>query len=49
MTISHRYKFILIKAPETAGSSLAMALGPLRGREDIVTPIDSNAKKRRAA
>lgn len=44
MIISHRYKFIFIKTHKTAGSSMEMALGPLCGPEDIVTPMESNAK-----
>lgn len=43
MIISHRYKFIFIKTHKTAGSSMEMALGPLCGPDDIVTPMESNA------
>lgn len=43
MVISHRYKFIFIKTHKTAGSSMEMALAPLCGPEDIVTPMESNA------
>lgn len=42
MIISHRYKFIFIKTHKTAGSSMEMALGPLCGPDDIVTPMESN-------
>jgi len=42
MIISHRYKFIFIKTHKTAGSSMEMALAPLCGPEDIVTPMESN-------
>jgi hypothetical protein len=41
MIISHRYKFIFIKIHKTAGSSMEMALGPLCGPDDIVTPLES--------
>lgn len=43
MIISHRYRFIFIKTHKTAGSSMEMALGPLCGPEDIITPMESNA------
>lgn len=42
MIVSHRYQFIFIKTHKTAGSSMEMALGPLCGPEDIVTPMESN-------
>lgn len=44
MIISHRYKFIFIKTHKTAGSSMEMALAPLCGPEDVVTPMESNAR-----
>jgi hypothetical protein len=44
MIVSHQYKFIFIKTHKTAGSSMEMALGPLCGPDDIVTPMESNAK-----
>lgn len=43
MIISHRYKFIFIKTHKTAGSSMELALAPLCGPEDVVTPMESNA------
>lgn len=43
MIISHLHKFIFIKTHKTAGSSMEMALGPLCGPADIVTPMESNA------
>jgi hypothetical protein len=42
MIVSHKYKFIFIKTHKTAGSSMEMALGPLCGPDDIVTPMESN-------
>lgn len=42
MIISHRYKFIFIKSHKTAGSSMEMALAPLCGPDDVVTPMESN-------
>lgn len=44
MIIRHRYKFIFIKTHKTAGSSMEMAFGPRCGPDDIVTPMESNAK-----
>jgi hypothetical protein len=46
MIISHRYKFIFIKTHKTAGSSMEMALGPLCGPDDIITPMESNRDTR---
>ena len=43
MIVSHRHKFIFIKTHKTAGSSMEMALGPLCGPDDIITPMESNA------
>ena len=43
MIVSHKYKFIFIKTHKTAGSSMEMALGPLCGPDDIVTPMESNS------
>jgi hypothetical protein len=42
MIVSHQYQFIFIKTHKTAGSSMEMALGPLCGPDDIVTPMESN-------
>lgn len=44
MIISHQHKFIFIKTHKTAGSSMEMALAPLCGPDDIITPMESNAK-----
>ncbi|MFU8893837.1 MAG: hypothetical protein ACNA8L_09435 [Luteolibacter sp.] len=43
MIVSHRYRFIFIKTHKTAGSSMEMALAPLCGPDDIITPMESNA------
>lgn len=42
MILSQRHQFIFIKTHKTAGSSMEMALGPLCGPDDIVTPMESN-------
>ena len=42
MIVSHKYKFIFIKTHKTAGSSMEMALAPLCGQDDVVTPMESN-------
>jgi hypothetical protein len=39
MIISHKYKFIFIKVPKTAGTSLEIFLSQFCGGDDIVTPI----------
>lgn len=42
MIVSRRHQFIFLKTHKTAGSSMEMALGPLCGPDDIVTPMESN-------
>ncbi len=39
MIISHKHKFIFIKAQKTAGTSLEIALSKYCGPQDIITPI----------
>lgn len=39
MILSHRHKFVFIKGMKVAGTSVEMALAPLCGPEDVVTPI----------
>ncbi|MEI9994729.1 MAG: hypothetical protein WDM91_09060 [Rhizomicrobium sp.] len=39
MILSHRHRFIFIKGMKVAGTSFEMAVAPLCGPDDIVTPI----------
>ena len=43
MIISHEHKFIFIKTHKTAGSSIETALAPFCSKNDIITPMESNA------
>ncbi len=49
MIISKKNKFIFIKTPKTAGSSLEFYLSQFCGKEDIITPLqpdEENLKKK---
>lgn len=39
MIVNHAYRFIFLKTRKTAGTSIEVALSPIAGPEDIVTPI----------
>lgn len=45
MILSHRHRFIFIKTPKTAGTSIEMGLRPLCGPEDVVTPLLEDAQE----
>jgi len=40
LIISHKYKFIFIKTPKTAGTSIEIALAKICDSKDVVTPYD---------
>ena len=39
MIVSYLHNFIFIKTKKTAGSAIEMALAPLCGPDDIITPL----------
>ncbi|MBM7587690.1 hypothetical protein JOC86_004264 [Bacillus pakistanensis] len=39
MIVSHRHKFIFLKAKKTAGTSIEISLSRYCGDKDIITPI----------
>ena len=39
MIVSHKHKYIYLKTPKTAGTSIEIALRPFCGNRDIVTPL----------
>lgn len=40
MIVSHKHKFIFLKTKKTAGTAVELALIPICGAQDIVTPTD---------
>jgi len=48
MIVSHRHRFVSIKAEKTAGTSLEIALSEFCGPDDIITPITPNDEAVRA-
>jgi len=49
MIISHHHRFILVKTRKTAGSSVELALSPLLGAGDLVTPLRREEEAQRVA
>ena len=45
MIISHKYKFIFLKAQKTAGTSIEIALSKYCGANDIITPVSPEDEK----
>lgn len=41
MILSYKYRFIFLKNPKTAGTSVEIALSKFCGPDDIITPIDN--------
>src|SRR5436305_10296615 len=39
MILSHAHRFIFIKTPKSAGTSIELALAPLCGADDVITPV----------
>ncbi len=49
MILSVRHKFVFIKGMKVAGTSVEMALAPLCGPADIITPISPIDERERMA
>lgn len=47
MIISHKHKFLYIKAQKTAGTSIEIALSNICGESDIITPISRVDEEKR--
>jgi len=47
MIVSHRHKFIFIKTEKTASSSMELALSPVCGPSDIITPTRGDLAEQR--
>lgn len=48
MIVSHRHRFVFLKTFKTASTSLELALSPLCGPDDVLTPLDATDEARRA-
>lgn len=48
MIVSHRHRFVFLKTFKTASTSIELALSPLCGPEDVLTPLDPTDEARRA-
>ena len=49
MIVSHEHKYVFIKTPKTAGTSLEIALSKYCGPDDIITPISPRDEASRRA
>jgi hypothetical protein len=49
MIVSHRHRFIFLRLPKTASTSLAIALSQFCGPEDTITGISKKDEALRAA
>lgn len=49
MIVSHKHKFIFLKTPKAAGTSVEIALSKACGPEDIITPISAVDEEKRLA
>lgn len=47
MIVSHRHRFIFLKNPKVAGTSIEIALSRICGEDDIITPITKADEQKR--
>ena len=47
MILSHKHKFLFLKVPKAAGTSLEIALSKVCGPEDVLTPISKKDEETR--